>query len=92
MNSILTSLYSCAMEKRGRNYLSQDELRDYHSALQSEEKIEEQLEQRLKGEDLRLFQLYIDNRDDAEGIGGISAFRKGLAVGLKLGAFAASEC
>lgn len=90
MNSILQSLYNTAMENRSQSYLTQDELRDYQSALKSEEKLEKQLEDLLKDEPLRLFRLYADNRDDEGDISSISAFRKGLAIGLKLNFFAMS--
>ena len=75
------------MEKRELHYLTQDEFRDYESALQSEEKLEIQLEQLLKDEPLRLFKLYQDKSDNESGISNISAFRRGLAIGLKLGAY-----
>lgn len=91
MNLILESLYNCGMENRSQHYLTRDELRDYQSAMRSEEKLEVQLEDLLKDEPLRLFKLYVDNKDDEGGISNISAFRKGLAIGLKLGAFAMSE-
>ena len=91
MNSILQSLYTTAMENRSQSYLTQDELRDYQSVLKSEEKLEKQLEELLKDEPLRLFKLYIDNRDDDGGISSVSSFRKGLAVGLRPGAFGLLE-
>lgn len=91
MNSILSSLYNTVMESRSQTYLFQDELRDYQSALRSEEKLREELEHLLKDEPLRLFELYADNKDDEGGISNISAFRKGLAVGLRLGAFGLLE-
>lgn len=87
MNDILTSLYNCAMESRSKHFLTGNELRDYKSALRSEEKLKGELEQILEGEPLRLFELYADNKDDEGGISNISSFRKGLAMGLKLGAF-----
>ena len=91
MNNILSSLYNCAMENSSEHFLTRDELRHYKSALQSSEELEEQLENFLKDEPLRLFKLYTDNRDDEGGISNISAFRMGLAMGLKLGLFAMSE-
>lgn len=91
MKNILDHLYMCALENREQCHLTPDELRNYQNALQSEEKLETQLEQLLEDEPLRLFRLYIDNRDDEGGISNISAFRKGLVMGLKLGVFATSE-
>lgn len=88
MNSFLSSLYNYAMEDTDQRFLTRDELRDYGSARQSEEKLEKQLEELLKDESLRLFELYIDTRDDDGGISSISAFCRGLVIGLKLGAFA----
>ena len=49
MNSILQSLYTTAMENRSQSYLTQDELRDYQSAIKAEEKLEKQLEEAFKG-------------------------------------------
>lgn len=91
MNAILSSLYNCAMESRSEHFLTGDELRDYKNALRSSEGLEEQLEELLRDEPLRLFKLYADNKDDVGGISSVSAFRKGLAMGLKLGAFAMLE-
>lgn len=87
MNNILSSLYNCAMESRSEYFLMHDELRDYKNALRSSEELEEQLEELLKEEPLRLFKLYIGSRNDEGSISSISAFRRGLAMGLKLGAY-----
>lgn len=91
MNSILESLYNCAMENRHKCYLSRDEERDYHSSLLAGEKREEQLAQILDGESLHLFKLYVDNSEESNYLQSLSSFRKGLAIGLKLGAFAMSD-
>lgn len=91
MLSILYSLYNCAMEKVSQDFLSQDELHNYQSAICHEKALKQDLEQLLEGESLRLFRLYIDNRDDEGAFASISAFRKGLTMGLKLGALSASE-
>ena len=91
MNSILDRLYGYSMESRELHYLTQHQLQDYENALRSEEKLEMQLEELLTGEPLRLFKLYADHRDDEGGISNISAFRRGLVIGLKLGAFALPE-
>lgn len=87
MNDILSSLYNCAMEHQPMQYLTRDELRDYNSALH----LEEQLEALLKEEPLRLFGLYVSQRDDEGGLVSISSFRAGLSMGLKLGAFCILE-
>lgn len=88
MNSILSSLYNYAMEDTDQRFLTQDELRDYGSARRSEEKQRGRLEEVLEVEPLRLFELYADNSEEVRYYANISAFRKGLAIGLKLGAFA----
>jgi len=80
-----------AIESRGKHYLAHDELRDYRAAARSIEKLENQLEQLLEGESLRLFNLYVENRNEEGHWEDISSFRRGLAMGLKLGSFAASE-
>lgn len=90
MKSILQILYSTAMEKRDQDYLTMDEFRDFQCALRREEELERELEQLLQDESLRLFKLYVDKKDDESGIASISAFRRGLAMGLKLSAFAMS--
>lgn len=91
MDHILEILYSCAMENRCKRYLTQDEERDYYDSLSHKEKLENQLNKLLEGELLRQFKLFADNCDDAHYIESISAFRKGLAMGLKLNAFSCSE-
>lgn len=91
MNDILSSLYNCATESRSEHFLAPDDLRDYKSALRSLEKLEGQLEEILKDEPLRLFKLYVDNSEEAQYHANVSAFRKGLAMGLKLGVFAMSK-
>ena len=87
MNDILSSLYNCAMEHQPMQYLTRDELWDYKSSLQSEEQLEGQLEAILKEESLRLFELYVNQRDDEGGLANIFSFRAGLAMGLKLGTY-----
>lgn len=91
MNNILSSLYNCAIEGTDQQFLTQDEFRDYRSALRSSKKLEGQLEELLKGEPLRIFKLYVDNSEEAQYHANVSAFRKGLAMGLKLGVFAMSK-
>lgn len=87
MNNILSSLYNCAIEGTDQQFLTRDEFRDYRSARQSKEKQYGRLEEVLEGEPLRLFKLYADNSEEAQYHANVSAFRKGLAMGLKLGAF-----
>lgn len=91
MNSILASLYNCAMSSRGESFLIGDDVLNYHSALRGKEKLEKQLQEQLNDEQLKQLQRYIDRYEDAAGWEHISAFRKGLAVGLKLGAFCVLE-
>lgn len=91
MNDILSSLYNCAMEHQPMQYLTRDELRDYNNALHLEEQLEGQLEALLKEEPLRLFGLYVNQRNDEGGIVSISSFRAGLSMGLKLGTFTMLE-
>ena len=91
MNSILNILYSHAMEDPSQYYLTHDQLRDYRKSLTLEEELETQLEQLLKDEPLRLFKQYMDHCDNEGGLSNISAFYKGLAMGMKLGFFAMSD-
>lgn len=91
MNNILSSLYNCAMEGTDQQFLTRDEFRDYRSAHKSKEKQHGRLEEALEGESLRLFKLYVDNSEEAQYHANVSAFRKGLAMGLKLGVFAMSK-
>ena len=90
MNKILEHLFRCAMEDQ-KSYLVKSELRDYHAASRAEEELKKQLEQLSEGESLRLFKLYVKNRDEIENWNEASAFRVGLSMGLKLASFAASE-
>lgn len=87
MNSILESLYNCAMENRYKRYLTHDEQQNYYSSLSAKEAQECQLEKLLEGSLLKEFKLYVDNSEEAHWIDTISAFRKGLSMGLRLGAF-----
>lgn len=91
MDAILSSLFRCAMEHPEGTTLTCDELRDYHKAMRSKEKLEEQLNAALQGEELRLFEAYTGCCSDADSLDMISAFRQGLAMGLKLGMFPFSE-
>ena len=91
MDDILSSLYNCAVKNETQHYLTQGDIRDYNSALRYRGETEEKLKQLLEGEPLRLFKLYQDNDQEAEYLESISIFRKGLAIGLKLGAFCTSE-
>lgn len=91
MNSFFESLYLYAMESGKNCCFDRDELRDYRSAVRAAEKLSGQLERLLEGESLRLFKLYAETCDDERYYDDLSTFRKGLAIGLKLGAFAMSE-
>lgn len=91
MNLILESLYLYAMESGKNRYLDRDELRDYRSAVCAMERLSDQLEHLLEGESLRLFKLYAENCDEERRYDDLSTFRKGLAIGLKLGALSVSE-
>ena len=91
MDDILSCLYNCAIKNEAQHYLTQSDFRDYNSALRYRGETEEKLKQLLEGEPLRLFKLYQDNDQEAEYLENISIFRKGLAMGLKLGAFCISE-
>ena len=55
------------------------------------EKEHDKLVDLLEGEALKLFDLYVENRDDEAHYEDLSTFRVGLAIGLKLGAFGLSE-
>ena len=74
-----------------KNYLDRDEYRDYHAAMRTEEQLKDQLEQLLEGEALRLFKLFVKNKEEGESWSEASFFRIGLSMGLKLGAFYTSE-
>lgn len=91
MNNILSSLYNCAIKNETQHYLTHSDFMDYNSAVRYKGEAEEKLNQLLEGELLRLFKLYQDNEQEAECLENISMFRKGLAIGLKLGAFCASD-
>ncbi len=86
MNRILEHLFRCAMEDQ-KSYLDRDELRDYRAAAHWAENQKQQLEQLLEGEPLRLFALFAENRDEETNWNEVSSFRKGFAMGLKIGAF-----
>lgn len=90
MTSILEHLFMCAMEDQKR-YLDGPELRDYRAASRAQSELKEKLEQLLDGEALRLFKLYTENRNEESNFDEYSSFRKGLSMGLKLGAFYSSE-
>ena len=90
MNQFLESLFRCSMERQ-KSYLGRDELRDYRAAAYEEERLKGQLERLLEDDLLKEFKLYIDNSEEAHWIDSISAFRRGLAIGLQLGAFSMSE-
>lgn len=90
LNSILKHLFRCAMEDQ-KQYLDRDELRDYRDALRTEEGLRDQLETLLEGEALHLFELFTKNCDKEASWNEFSSFRKGLAMGLRLGAFYTSE-
>lgn len=81
----------CASESGAKRYLTPDELRDYRTAVNVEEKLAGQLEQLLEEGPLQLFERFCENHSEQEYFDDLSAFRSGLAVGLKLGAFYASE-
>ena len=87
MNDILSSLFDCAMRNSDQNTLTHDELVSYYKALETEEKLENQLQQLLDGEALYLFKLYIKNSKDADFFADSSFFRSGLVMGMKLAAF-----
>lgn len=91
MDDILSCLYNCAIKNEAQHYLTHSDLMDYNHAVQYKEETEQELERALDGELLRLFKLYRDNEQEAECLENISIFRKGLAMGLKLGAFYTSE-
>ena len=90
MNTILNHLFMCAMEDQ-KFYFTSDELRDYRAATRAAEKQKGQLKCLLEGESLRLFDLFLENRDEEGNLIEFSSFRRGLAIGLKLGAFYTSE-
>lgn len=91
MNNILSSLYNCAMSTGADSYLIGDDIQNLHSATRAKEKLEQELQEFLEGEQLARLEHYIDQSSDANQWEHISAFRKGLAVGLKLGAFCILE-
>ena len=90
MNSILEHLFRCAMENQ-KSYLNKDELHDYRTAAREAEKQKEQLEQLLEGESLYLFNLFAKNCDKEVNWSEVSSFRKGFAMGLKIGVFHFSD-
>ena len=87
MNHILDSLFDCALRGGDRKSLTDDEFQRYKMVLEQEETLEQQLEQLLEGEALRLFELYVSNSKNADYFADASSFRSGLAIGLKLAAF-----
>lgn len=91
MNSMLEYLYMYAMENGKNRFLTPEELRDYHDAIASMEKTNDQLEHILEEESLRLFKLYAKSRDKENHCDDLSTFRMGLSMGLKLGVYCLME-
>ena len=87
MNDILASLYNCAMSSRAESYLIGEDIQNLRSAIRGKENRQLKLQELLDENQLTLLERYIDQSSGAAGWEFISAFRKGLAIGLKLGAF-----
>ena len=91
MNQILSSLYNCAMSTKDDSYLIGDDVQNLHGAIRGKENLGQKLQERLDEEQLALLERYIEQSSDVSGWEHIAAFHKGLAVGLKLGAFCILE-
>ena len=91
MNDILSSLYNCAMSPRSDPYLIGDDAQYLRSAAHGTEQLEQKLREILRDDQLPQFEQYLESREEAVGWEHIAAFRKGLAMGLKLGAFCVLE-
>lgn len=87
MNNILSSLYNCAMSTGPDACLIGDDIQNLRSAVRGKEALEQQLKELLEESQLTLLERYINESSDAAGWEYIAAFRKGLAMGLKLGAY-----
>ena len=91
MNHILSSLYNCAMSTGSDSYLIGDDVQNLHSALRGSQELERKLREILSDDQLPRLEQYLEGREEAVGWEHIAAFHKGLAVGLKLGAFCILE-
>lgn len=75
------------MSSRAEAYLIGDEIQNLRGAIRGKENLEQQLRELLDEKQLALLERCIDQGNDASMWESISTFRKGLAMGLKLGAF-----
>ena len=87
LNNILASLYNCAMSTGPDAYLMKDDIQNLHGAIRGKENLEQQLQELLDEKQLALLERYLDQSSDVSGWEYISVFRKGLAMGLKLGTY-----
>ena len=91
MNAILSSLYNCAISTRSEPYLIGDDAQYLHSAIRGSQELEQKLREALNADQLSRLEQYLESREEAVCWEHIAAFRKGLATGLKLGAFCILE-
>ena len=91
MNAILSSLYNCAMSTGSEPYLLGDDEQYLRNAVHGSQELEQKLREALKDDQLPRLEQYLENREEAVGWEHVAAFRKGLAMGLKLGAFCVLE-
>lgn len=87
MNNILASLYNCAMSTGPDAYLMKDDIQNLHGAIRGKENLGQQLQELLDEKQLALLERYLDQSSDVSDWEYIAVFRKGLTMGLKLGAY-----
>lgn len=71
--------------------LSGEEHREYKDCCQMAEEQRSQLQERLEGQDLKLLECCLENREQVQDTDCMLCFARGLAIGLRLGALALEE-
>lgn len=88
MLTLLDQLYNCGFDGDLSRWFLPEEWEGYRAAADNRERLGRRLAQALTGEERELLERLTDNALEAgEGERALS-FRRGLALGLKLGAFA----
>ena len=89
MMSLLYSLFHCDFDGDGSKYLLKEEEKDYQNSVKYWDKSAQELKEHLSPSDLALFETIEVNCSEATNFEQQISFRRGLAMGLRLGMLAA---
>ena len=88
MLRLLDELYELDYAGDLTSYLMQDEREEFQMALHNQRTLRAELENRLPEPDRTRLERLLENRDEADAERERLSFRRGLVMGLKLGALA----